>query len=120
MFMRSRHVCAAFLALLTVEVNAQRAGTAMTSPADEGKRVEAKSGVVTSANGLASEAGVEILKAGGNAVDAAVATAFAVSVVEPQMSGLGGSGAAMVWMKREGKPTYLDFYAAQSADSWRG
>jgi gamma-glutamyltranspeptidase/glutathione hydrolase len=118
--MRSRHVCIALLVLLTVEVNAQHAGTAITSPADEGKRVEAKSGVVTSANGLASEAGVEILKAGGNAVDAAVATAFAVSVVEPQMSGLGGSGAAMVWMKREGKPMYLDFYAAQPADSWRG
>ncbi len=93
---------------------------AMSSPADEGKRAEGKSGMVTAANGLASEAGLEILKAGGNAVDAAVATAFAVSVVEPEMSGLGGSGAAMVWMKREGKPRYLDFYAAQPADSWRG
>jgi gamma-glutamyltranspeptidase/glutathione hydrolase len=89
-------------------------------PADEGKRIEAANGVVTSANGLASEAGLEILRAGGNAVDAAVATAFAIGVVEPQMSGLGGSGAAVVWMKREGKPAYLDFYAAQPADSWRG
>ncbi len=115
--MRSRQVCIALLAigLLTVGVHAQ-----FVSPVDEGKRVEAKNGVVTSANGLASAAGVEILKAGGNAVDASVATAFAVSVVEPQMSGLGGSGAAMVWMKRERKPVYLDFYAAQPADSWRG
>lgn len=90
------------------------------SPADEGKRVVAKQGVVTSANGLASDAGLAMLKAGGNAVDAAVATAFALGVVEPQMSGLGGSGAAMVWLERDDKPVYLDFYAAQPADSWRG
>lgn len=91
-----------------------------TPPADDGKRIEAKHGVVTSANALASEAGVEMLRAGGNAIDAAVATAFAIGVVEPQMSGLGGSGAATVWMAREGKPTYLDFYAAQPVNSWRG
>lgn len=92
----------------------------VTAPAEEAKRVEAKNGVVTSANGRASEAGIEMLRAGGNAIDAVVATAFAVGVVEPEMSGLGASGAAVVWMKREGRPQYLDFYAAQPADSWRG
>jgi gamma-glutamyltranspeptidase / glutathione hydrolase len=96
-------------------------GTAFnTPPADEGKRVEAARGMVTSANSLASEAGAEILGAGGNAVDGAVATAFAIGVVEPQMSGLGGSGTAVVWMKRDRKPANLDFYAAQPADSWKG
>jgi gamma-glutamyltranspeptidase/glutathione hydrolase len=80
----------------------------------------ATQGVVSSANALASEAGLAILRAGGNAVDAAVATAFAIGVVEPQMSGIGGGGAALVWMQAEGQPEYLDFYAAQYAPSFRG
>jgi len=108
---------------LTFDTNAQErtSPAAYTaSPSYALKRVEGREGVVTSANGLASDAGLEILQAGGNAVDAAVATAFAIGVVEPQMSGLGGSGAALVWMKAEATPTYLDFYAAQPADSWRG
>jgi gamma-glutamyltranspeptidase/glutathione hydrolase len=76
--------------------------------------------MVTSANPLASEAGVAMLRAGGNAIDAAVATAFALGVVEPQMSGPGGSGAAMIWLAGASRPIYLDFYAAQFADAWRG
>lgn len=96
------------------------ADTVHAAPADAGKRIAAKQGVVTSANALASDAGVEVLRAGGNAVDAAVATAFAIGVVEPQMSGLGGSGAATVWMAKDARPSYLDFYAAQFADSWQG
>jgi gamma-glutamyltranspeptidase/glutathione hydrolase len=111
-------------AMTLTALASQREGTAShpysTPPADQLKRVEAKNGVVTSANGLASEAGLEMLRNGGNAVDAIVATAFAIGVVEPEMSGLGASGAAVVWIKREGKPVYLDFYAAQPADSWRG
>ena len=90
------------------------------APADAGKRIVARHGVVTSANALASESGLAMLRAGGNAVDAAVAAAFAIGVVEPQMSGIGGSGAATLWMKRDGKPSYLDFYASQPADAWVG
>ena len=52
-------------------------------------------------------------------MDAAVATAFAVGVVEPQMSGLGGSGSALVWMQGDGHADYLDFYASQPVQAFR-
>ena len=73
--------------------------------------VAADRGMAVSAHPLASEAGVEMLEAGGNAVDAAVATAFAVGVVEPMMAGIGGSGGMLIWSQAEGRADYLDFYA---------
>jgi gamma-glutamyltranspeptidase / glutathione hydrolase len=90
------------------------------APPDVLRQVDARHGAVASANALASEAGIEMLRAGGNAVDAAVATSLALGVVEPQMSGLGGSGAMLIWMQAEAQPYYLDFYAAQNAASFRG
>ena len=119
---RAGLVAATVGALASVGAAGQGRGVSgfATPPADAGRRVEGANGVVASANGLASEAGVAILRAGGNAVDAAVATAFAIGVVEPQMSGLGGSGVANVWLQREKQSVYLDFYAAQPVDAWRG
>ena len=95
------------------------AAPAPTLAPDLGKRAVGSNGMVSSAHPLASEAGLTVLREGGNAVDAAVATAFAIGVVEPEMSGVGGSGAMLVWMAKDRRADFLDFYAAQPIASFR-
>ncbi|MCG8567420.1 MAG: gamma-glutamyltransferase [Desulfobacterales bacterium] len=66
-------------------------------------------GMVATAHPLASQVGVDILKSGGNAVDAAVAVGFALGVLEPNASGLGGGGFMMVRLAETGEVAFLDF-----------
>lgn len=68
----------------------------------------ADNGMVTAMHPLAAEAGVEILKRGGNAADAAIATALAVGVVEPFMSGLGGAAYALAYHASTGETRAFD------------
>lgn len=63
--------------------------------------IETEGGVVAAQNSLAARAGAEVLAAGGDAVDAAVATSFVLGVVEPWMSGPAGGGAMMLWRAAE-------------------
>jgi len=68
----------------------------------------AKHGMVVSSHKLASEAGVQILQDGGNAIDAAVATGLALAVVHPAAGNIGGGGFMIVHTK-DGKVTAFDF-----------
>src|SRR6266446_7363069 len=70
--------------------------------------VHAPRAMVASVHELASRAGVEMMQAGGNAVDAAVATGFALAVVHPQAGNLGGGGFLLL-RKANGEVRFIDF-----------
>jgi gamma-glutamyltranspeptidase/glutathione hydrolase len=71
--------------------------------------VYGKQGMVVSEQALASQAGLEILQRGGNAIDAAIATGFALAVVLPNAGNIGGGGFMLVHDSRSGKQVALDF-----------
>ena len=75
-------------------------------------------GMVAAQNQQAADIGAAVMAEGGNAVDAAVATAFSLAVLEPWMSGLGGGGYMMVYDARQNRAHCLDFgmIAAQRLD----
>ena len=71
--------------------------------------VESNGGIVTAQHEIAARVGADVLARGGNAVDAAIATAFALASVEPWMSGLGGCGFMVVHLAREKRTFALEF-----------
>lgn len=105
--------------LLAVVLAAQPAAFAASVPAPQGS-----GGAVVSGDAYATEAGLEVLAAGGNAVDAAVATALALAVTFPEAGNLGGGGFAVVRLPRGGpdggfEVTTLDFRETAPAAAHR-
>jgi gamma-glutamyltranspeptidase / glutathione hydrolase len=78
--------------------------SALPAGAEQGHKA-----MVVSESALASEAGLTILKQGGNAIDAATATALAVGVTNPASCGIGGGGFMLIYIAREGKFYALDY-----------
>jgi gamma-glutamyltranspeptidase/glutathione hydrolase len=72
--------------------------------------VEVENGVCAGGHPIAAEAGVRIMQAGGNAVDALVAAAFTSFVVEPASCGLGGYCHTSIWLAEAGRPITIDAY----------
>lgn len=71
-------------------------------------QVYGQHGMVVSSNAIASQVGIDILKKGGNAIDASIATAFALEVTHPSAGNIGGGG-FLVFMQASGEVTTIDF-----------
>ncbi len=113
--MRFRHKSLILLVMAAVGLWSTPAAIGSTEP------VHARHAIVVSIHELASRAGVEIMQAGGNAIDAAVATGFALAVVHPAAGNLGGGGFMLVRMA-DGKVHFIDYRekapAAATADMY--
>ncbi|MBE9209940.1 gamma-glutamyltransferase [Nostoc sp. LEGE 06077] len=101
-FAKSKQVVFTFFSLGVI-CYSQVASATTTLP------LRSKKGMVVSAHPLASEAGLAMFRQGGNAVDAAVATTFAISVVEPFSAGIGGGGFLLLHSEKTGEMKALDF-----------
>jgi len=108
-----RSHCKLFILLL---LSSTKAGTTQASGGAV-IPVQAPRAMVASVHRLASRAGVQMMKAGGNAVDAAVAVGFALAVVHPQAGNLGGGGFMLVRLA-DGKTHFVDYREKAPAAAW--
>src|SRR5260370_27298232 len=103
---------ALFVALLT-------AGSIASAPVAADSTVTARHGMVVAQEALAARIGVEILQKGGNAVDAAVATGFAMAVSYPRAGNLGGGGYMLIHLADRNIDTAIDYRQTAPAATTR-
>ena len=103
----SRNIALALLIAFAF-LNASLSSVAPNAFAATREPVRAKHGIVASTNGVASSVGVDVMKRGGNAVDAAIAVAFALAVTHPAAGNLSGGGFMMIRLNN-GKTTAIDY-----------
>ncbi len=111
----SRAVMASTL-LLFAAACSRSPNTAVAAAPMSGKRVEGDRGMVAASQPEAAAAGAEALRLGGNAIDAAVATAFALSVVDVSQTGLGGGGAMTYYNAKTKHAEHISFYPRSGED----
>ncbi len=111
----SRIPAAALVCALLAACSSRPPGSAAIDPMF-GKRAESNRGMVSASHPDAAAAGAEALGLGGNAVDAAVATGFALSVVDVSQTGLGGGGALTFYDAKARRAEHLLFYPRSGAD----
>ena len=104
---RGTHVVLALLLALTIAIGTSSPASP-TGRARGAGPVGSGTGLVAASHPLAAEAGAAMLRRGGNAVDAAAAAQFALNVVEPQFSGIGGGGFMMIHPAQTGQTVVLD------------
>ncbi len=102
---------------------ASHGSTAQRLPIYDGKDifhpVVARNGMVSSANKYATEAGLQVLKEGGNAVDAAVTVGFTLAVTFPRAGNLGGGGFMLIYMAAPKKVVAIDYREKAPKAAWR-
>jgi gamma-glutamyltranspeptidase/glutathione hydrolase len=98
-------VCALLMAMLAACVRGPGTGAEKSAPSP----VFAQNGMVATQESTATKVGVEILKRGGNAVDAAVAIGFTLAVTLPRAGNLGGGGFMMVHIAKTGETVAIDY-----------
>jgi gamma-glutamyltranspeptidase / glutathione hydrolase len=104
----NRRVATIFLSVAIAASLILQTNSNVTSLAASREPVRARHGIVASTNEIATNVGVDIMKRGGNAVDAAIAVAFALAVTHPAAGNLGGGGFMMIRLQ-DGRTTAIDY-----------